>query len=458
MSKLSADDLSALLYNYSDPNIQSSLPLVGPVRISQSTSIHHGRGLVTTRTVMPGDLLFVIKPQLYAPIDTVYQRWSTKGGRGCRATLEEVAEEVLLGQMRQCLQKGDKKQQLSFMLQLGEEKEDEQKLQEWPLGCCLDATLGRDNLNHDYDYFHNDSDANLLKIIRRNAFGPDYHTYKTIETTWNTVTSGKTHDPYCRVLGLYPLAAMINHSCSVNAVRVFVGEVMMVHACAVIPEGEEILWSYILPNQTYPERSKEISSKYGFQCCCNRCKQEEIAYNQVNNFDLSSLDRLSNCKPDASQFSSTMQEMTDFKEVIERVLVDDKLSNEVRRYMRVDFLNFYINYFNMALSDANTRKTVLALAVQLHLALVSCNNACIAHLSILHMAYELACTIHSESVDDTAKTMPNVRFWTEQLKRAHMVRYGSLGHSLEHVRLVMKHTRLVVRNVNGLSLAQWKFI
>lgn len=473
----SADDLSYLFFHCNDQSKNFPLPLVGPIGIStESDSIFHGRGLVSTRTVQAGELLFAMKPHLYAPIDAVYRLWCTKGARGCRARLEEVAEEVLLEQMRECLQRGDEKQVISVMMQLGEEKDEELKLAHLSPEVYLDILLGRTNkhtvLDSNMSCIQDGTDANLLRIIRRNAFGPDYHNYHTMEKTWNSkAESASLEDPapYSRVLGLYPLAAMINHSCSPNAVRVFAGEIMVVHACEVIPKGREIVWSYIVPNQPYPVRSQEIFSKYGFRCCCDRCTQERNAYEQVPTLQdqLVQVDRL-NGQAALPQHQTTLKELRRLKDHIENLLINEPLSNQMKRYLRVSYLNFYLVYFNNALygmyqgSDHDTESpaTILSLVVQLHLALVSCNNACIAHLSILHMAYELAATItSSSSTDVTTKSMVgSIQFWTEQLKRAHMIRYGALGQSLENTREMMKHTRLVVRNIDGLLKAQWKFI
>ena len=63
---------------------------------------------------------------------------------------------------------------------------------------------------------------------------------------------------------------------------------------------------------------------------------------------------------------------------------------------------------------------------------------------------------HPESA--TQQTMSQVRFWTEQLKQAHMVRYGSLGENLESVRDVMKHSRVVLRNRDGWYVVKNRFI
>jgi hypothetical protein len=76
---------------------------------------------------------------------------------------------------------------------------------------------------------------------------------------------------------------------------------------------------------------------------------------------------------------------------------------------------------------------------------------------ILHLCYELVASVHTTSVDKT-KTLPKLKFWTEQMKRAHMIRYGSLGNDLDSVRKVMQHTRTVLRNRDGMESVKFHFV
>lgn len=57
-----------------------------------------------------------------------------------------------------------------------------------------------------------------------------------------------------------------------------------------------------------------------------------------------------------------------------------------------------------------------------------------------------------------SKTIAAVRFWTEQLKRAILIRYGPLGNNVNVVRQLLHHTKQVVRNKDGLDLVLYKFI
>ena len=62
---------------------------------------------------------------------------------------------------------------------------------------------------------------------------------------------------------------------------------------------------------------------------------------------------------------------------------------------------------------------------------------------ILHWCYETASQMHA-AASDPSKNLSKVRFWTEQLKQIHMIRYGALGNSLENVRRILKETRLLI--------------
>ena len=104
-----------------------------------------------------------------------------------------------------------------------------------------------------------------------------------------------------------------------------------------------------------------------------------------------------------------------------------------------------MRYFNATLSQENDDiiKQTLQMATQLHFSFVSCNNASTEHLSILHFCYDLATMLRVNAMkennsDAMARSMTQIRFWTDQLKRAHMIRFGELGDELENVREVSR--------------------
>ena len=103
------------------------------------------------------------------------------------------------------------------------------------------------------------------------------------------------------------------------------------------------------------------------------------------------------------------------------------------------------------------RSDLLQVATQLHFSFCACHNASTEHLSVLHLCYELASRLHMDATDQS-KTLGKVRFWTDQLKKAHMIRYGSLGHDLESVRRAMQHSRSVLRQRKGWESAEYAFL
>lgn len=451
-------NLSPLLFQSNREESSSCSSWLGPVALA-STKVAHGRGLLATRDIQPGECLFVMNPTVSANIQTVKERWITEGRMSTQndsinqtSRLESIAEQVLLEEMKQSTQSASS----SFMLLVDDQGErllqdeiEKKDALQVLLGISTRAVSSKDPAAV--------SDSVLQGIIRRNAFGPDFHNYNTMEETWTTHPDGEITFPYHRILGLYPLAAIINHSCSSNAVRVFCGETMMVHANAPIKQGQEIVWSYISPIQPYHNRKAQLASKYGFDCLCERCRTEAEMYENkmVDLHDrLRPLEPLNQSKVNSelpqSQLSHCINELED-------VLREELLSNEARRFLRVAFLHLYIHFFNATLrqqpNNNLVREQVLQLTTQLHFSLVASHNASTEHLSILHLCYELASVLHASDANKT-----KVRFWTEQLKRAHMVRYGSLGNDLESVRKVMKHSRGVLRQRDGLLQASYNFI
>lgn len=421
MTTVTLEDISELLFSETAPSIAASI--TGPIAISTS-SVVHGRGLLATRDVAVGECLFVTPPTVAAPLGDVMRVLGKK-------SLEQVAEIILLKHMKRALRQTMKHQAASFMfLTEGAAQKDNVNLpvvsnEALQLGICLGQAEPAQVW-----WKGPVSDETLLGIMRHNAFGPDFHNYARMEANISS------HKAYHRILGMYPLAAIINHSCQPNAVRVFCGEIMLVHACAPIKEGEEIVWSYIPPTQSFPTRQALLLGKFGFTCQCQRCTVEGklgTLHDQLE-ASLSAINQ--------SNLRMSRKNLEPHVKFLEQTLADQ--TNEVRHYLRTSYLNVYLNYMNASLLHEKTHeKETTNLAMQLHLALSVSHNASTEHISILHLCYDLA---------------QNKSFWIEQLKRAHMTRYGSMGHNLQHVRQSMQHTKGILRSLDGLQRRQWGFL
>ena len=357
---------------------------VGPIAVQQSPLA--GRGLFTTRAVKAGECLFCTPPTVDADPRVVRDEWNEGD------SVDEVAERVLVAAMRDALADSSASGPVwSFLALMG-----------GGVACdetctSIDQLLGRKDSNLPDVCL---TDDELLQIVRQNAFGPDgLVTSARIGQEWS---SGSNLLP-TRILGLYPLAAMINHSCVANAIPVYVDGLMVVHARNDLPAGTELVWGYIPPTLPYNQRQKLLSER-GFCCSCDRCREEENVVLSTQDVDR-----------------------------LEQEVLPSLASNQLRRYVRVSLAIPYREYLQ-------SHDDIIPTLLQLHLAFCDVDNASLYHISLLQSAYRL-----TQSTKQAA-------FWVEQLKKAHQIRYGWLGHQLEHVRAALIHTQKLPNNNIDASL------
>jgi hypothetical protein len=496
--------------------------------------VAHGRGLVATREIPAGTCLWVTPPTVSVDVNEVYQAWNDNDSDSASSlqsqSLEQVAEDCLLQAMRQALSTTSTTSTStstpryggvakSFLALVGRKggtctAEADHEIEIPSIDCLLgNASTSKDDTDTCSSTTTTITDDDLLQLIRRNAFGPDFVTYQVMERKWNanantnSSSGSNTNWRPHRILGMYPLAAMVNHSCHPKAVRVYHGttETMVVHACETIHAGDEITWSYVPPIYPFPERQQMLQQTHGFVCACPRCTSEATIWNDTTDTDtddkeeqvptttqtqtpkiihprsaLERLVRLQDRNNDKLLSSSSLQgERNELRAAI-ALLEDDLLPsiqpNELQRYVRVGFTRLYMQYFNQALmvlaatnkdDDHEDEDSLLRLGTQLHFSFLSCDSASTEHLSILHLCYELQTRLHVKANKEKAtnddsisasKTLPKIRFWTEQVKKGCMVRYGSLGNDIDAVRQLLQHTRLVLRTPHGMEQAKYPFI
>lgn len=73
-----------------------------------------------------------------------------------------------------------------------------------------------------------------------------------------------THAPGCAGVGLFPTGALINHSCTPNAMQSFSQQRVTFTALQPIPPGTEITISYIELAATRAERRRQLLDQYYF--------------------------------------------------------------------------------------------------------------------------------------------------------------------------------------------------
>ena len=417
---------------------------VGPIQVVVNSSssqqgdaaaaaagVVEGRGVVATRDITAGELLFVTPPTVEANVMDVYQEWQRQRGQndannnnddnntiteqGC---LETCAERILIQAMQQACET-QPHVAASFACLAGSPLvHNNDSTTETPPE--LDILLGKKSSSSlDVTAFTRDD---LLAIIRANAFGPDgLHSYNFVESQWLQMESNKNKDARDtndalspqdsriapRLLGIYPLAAMINHSCQANAVRVYApNRCMVVHALTDISAGTEIVWPYVPPSQ--PHRRPILLEQHGFICSCRRCQLEadvessffgklpdmfgQDAWQQWQTWNQP---RIQNKSADVSVLYPQLHRL--IQQFENDILTSPALSNEVRRFLRIGYLHVYIHYFNAALMHIQIQQQqyandplvtgilqsdLLTLATHLHFSFCACHNASTEHLSV----------------------------------------------------------------------------
>lgn len=376
------------------------------LQVSASGTVQ-GRGLTVLHDIPAGECLFVVPPVARADVDKVLRRYHHRHddedpnrlvGRPS-SSLEGTAEQVLLEAMRvELMAKGPRA--WSILTLVGSLDDGIDKIP----SCMVHRTPSLDLLTAqdaaaecteplfpDADLV---SDEHLLHIIRRNAFGPDFVSYERLEHHPNV-------RPF-RLLGIYPLAAMINHSCVSNAVRVYAGETMVVHTSQPIAAGTEVLWSYVSPID--PMRQEVLQRQHGFTCTCDQCRaMERISLSEHLHLDASleslaskynrrllSLDSLSK-----AERCEVRQLVAALEDGLSTRSYPSGLSNPDKRYLRLGFMHLYLHYLNLNIgggSDGDNDNegsdpsppAHLTLITQLHLAFCASHNASTEHLSVRH--------------------------------------------------------------------------
>jgi hypothetical protein len=510
------ENLGQRLMGYSGcNNDDDSLTYVSPsLKISTDPKlVAHGRGLVVVAPIQAGELLFVHPPTVKADVSQVLRIYKNKAGSrndsennnkdsSSSSLLESIAETVLLKEMKRAV-RGRKKESsartAASFLALNSDHSTRNNQAEANTGNTsepeeerdrrfLHVLLGKgeagdaERILTECGAAIDDNDY-LLGIIRHNAFGPDFHHYHRMERELlhsNTSAAGSAFY-YSRMLGHYPLAAMINHSCGpTNATRVFYNETMVATATQAIPTGKEILWPYCPPISPFPDRNQQLKKCYGFSCRSNRCVLEERAYGigipppkipmGLGGFAGGSADI--DVQLDLQQWEKLLKSLEVWYKVVATKIVVPTPSNNgktqnaedrqqhqlllLQHGLRLGYTHIYIRYFNEALQQQrpqpeSVRANILREANELHSAFLTVHNGCTEHLSLLHLCYELSATTTPSGIDSENEKRNAIQFWTEELKKAHLCRYSNdvVGRDLATLRKVLKHTRTVLRTRDG---------
>ena len=108
-----------------------------------------------------------------------------------------------------------------------------------------------------------------LAIIEHNSFGCP--TVRSSNSTAQKELASTSGHPST---GLWLRTAYTNHACNGNAMRSFIGDMMIIRATRAIAKDEEILMPYRLPNPVNTATQEELQKVWGFKCDCSICTTE----------------------------------------------------------------------------------------------------------------------------------------------------------------------------------------
>ncbi|KAM0319433.1 hypothetical protein ACHAPQ_010341 [Fusarium lateritium] len=233
-----------------------------PVEIRKSPG--RGNGLFTTKDVKAGELLLCEKAFSYYYIDpknpgvrtnilmNLFTKKMTIGGSA-----------YLLPQIVQKLYHDP--QSISMFQELSHGEHKELSISESDGVPIVDAFM-------------------VEKIISINAFGSPRTTqeffHDTLKAAKNASNDPKEVPDMKETLfstsGIWLLASRINHSCSGNCRRSFIGDMQIIRATQDIAAGTELLFFYHPPNalELYEEVQKKLQP-WGFVCDCEMCKERK---------------------------------------------------------------------------------------------------------------------------------------------------------------------------------------
>ncbi|KAF1942882.1 SET domain-containing protein [Clathrospora elynae] len=206
---------------------------------------------------------------------------SAEKGRGLFATHAIASGELLMCEKAFCVVWGHEEEALTAMTYdfrddrirvapVGLSKVIVQKLLNSPSEIESIVDLYGDYKGDDKDVLNNE-DGTVIDVFRvhdvisRNAFGPGS---QFSEGARNAST------------GLWIHAAYINHSCTPNVMKEYVGDLMIIRATRPIKAGEEVLHSYDA-SLDYDARQTALMTTWGFECNCALCAAEKADGKEV---------------------------------------------------------------------------------------------------------------------------------------------------------------------------------
>ncbi|KAM7189141.1 SET domain containing protein [Rhypophila sp. PSN 637] len=236
----------------------------GPVAVRSAGP--RGRGLFTTKAVKAGDLLFCEKAFTHAFVD----KDDISGRSGDMTILLEPGSRVTMGGQADLIDTTIRKlHQNPSLIPI---------INDLHHGSYQPVETSSVDGQPVVDSFL------IRRIILLNSFGcPVLSTLQDSVCRKKSGNSQKAHsdrgqeDSPWHSTGLWPMASYINHSCTSNARRSFIGDMMIARATRDLEPDTEITWWYCAPRVGNTGGQRDLQTKFahwGFSCDCSLCRDE----------------------------------------------------------------------------------------------------------------------------------------------------------------------------------------
>ncbi|KAJ3184798.1 hypothetical protein HDU85_001477 [Gaertneriomyces sp. JEL0708] len=246
MQELTGDFDMVSLYKYGlSPRTPCDVAdYVGPVAISAIKP--KGRGLVTTRDVVPGELLLGIKALSYVvpPPD-----FTIMGLNLLTNQVDKTTQVLTVSDLVYKLADDPGLGELVYRLYAGLD-------QKTPETYDLNGRAAQNDVQAPIDV------GRIERAVTYNTFAPE----SVLPAAFQRSSIPEGDKP----TALFCQTSLINHSCAYNASWMCFGDLQVIRALVPIPQGKEVTISYAVDGG-YNERMKLLAGKHLTKCSCELC-------------------------------------------------------------------------------------------------------------------------------------------------------------------------------------------
>lgn len=260
---LTHGDVRSIYFASSERPRLDTADFIGPLAVREVSGA--GRGLVTTRTVEPGELLLSCRAigSAYPDDD------ESKGAPLVRLNVDNgvISSTTQVRAQTNLIHAIVDRPELALPV-LGltagpgrpysQEVKKQYPLRAKPILSPASALKSRPDVDAAY----------VDGVLRFNAFGPAQSPARS--KAQDTDAAEEPGSELSKSTMPHPLPAILNHACLPNVASIFFSDIVTTRAIAVLAPGTEIVHQYVRGEEPYAIRESQLS-KHGFECACALC-------------------------------------------------------------------------------------------------------------------------------------------------------------------------------------------